>query len=580
MNSAASSSRFRQAVVWPTTTAAFALLSACGGGNNDSLTAPPAQAPVAALSADSCAALKSSLVIAGVQITGASVINATASSATSPALPAHCKITGAIDQRVGVDNLPYAIKFQILAPLGNDWNKKFLFIGGGGSNGVVGDGLSAQGVSTSPLSRGYAILTQDSGHDNTVDNLPAKSGTRTFGFDFQARVDNGYRSYDRATVVAKQIIKSAYGQSPEHSYFAGCSEGGREALMVTQRFPTYFDGVVAGAPQLAAPFASLVRPAHILQTYATLAKKQGNYDRNGLPFLNNTFTDADLAVLTKGITAACDALDGAVDGISSDFQACTAAFDPAKLQCAAGQTSGCLTPDQVTALKTQMAGIPGDVRWYWDIGMVPGQLRSWWIGPSGATQNNATMGNSAFVTSYTTPPPAIDMVANNGSEPFRSMLNFDLSKDVFSVFTATDDFPESVWNLTYATNPDLSAFRSRGGKIVVFQGQSDGAFTIDQTIAYLRDVDSMAGGTASQFMRLFAVPNMGHCGGGNGTTSFDMLQALENWVEKGQAPDSVLATAPAGTPWPGRTRPLCPYPKVARYKGSGSIEDAASFSCQ
>jgi hypothetical protein len=580
VNYATSVSRFRHAVIWPTTTAALALLSACGGSDNDGPTAPPVQSAVTVLSADSCTALKNSLAIAGVQITGANVINATTASASTPTLPAHCKITGAIDQRVGVDNQPYAIKFQVLAPLGENWNKKFLFIGGGGSNGVVRDGLSSQGVSTSPLSRGYAILTQDSGHDNAVNNLPAKSGTRTFSFDPQARVDNGYRSYDRATVVAKEIIKSAYGQSPERSYFAGCSEGGREALMVTQRFPTYFDGVVAGAPQLAAPFASLVRPAHILQTYAALAKKQGNLDRNGLPFLNKTFTDADVAVLTNGITAACDALDGAVDGLSSDFKACTAAFDPAKLQCAAGQTSGCLTPDQVTALKTQMAGIPGDVRWNWDIGMVPGQLRSWWIGPYNAPQNNATMGNQAFVTTYMTPPPAIDMVANNGSDPFRSMLNFDLTKDVFSVFNATDEFPESVWNATYATNPDISAFRSRGGKAVIFHGQSDGAFTIDQTIAYLRNADAMAGGTAPQFMRLFAVPSMGHCGGGNATTDFDMLKALENWVEKGQAPDSVLATAPAGTPWPGRTRPLCPYPKVAKYKGSGSIEDAANFSCQ
>lgn len=578
MNHPISISRFRHAMTVPAATAVLTLLSACGGNDNtnDAVT----QAPVQRLSADSCAALKGSLAIAGVQVTGSTVVAGSPATTGSPALPDYCKIVGAIDQRVGVDNQPYAIKFQVLAPLGDSWNKKFLFIGGGGSNGVVGNGLSAQGVATSPLSRGYAVLTQDSGHDNAVDNLPSKSGTRTFNFDFQARQDNGFRSYDRATVVTKEIIKEAYGQAPERSYFAGCSEGGREALMVTQRFPSYFDGVVAGSPLLPAPIASLVRPAFILQTYAKLATKQGNVDRNGLPFLNKTFSDADIAVLTKGITAACDALDGAVDGLSQDFKACTAAFDPATLQCAAGQTSGCLTADQVSALKTQMAGIPGDMRWNWDIGIGAGQLRSWWIGPYNATQTSSNWSTSAYVTSYMTPVPAVDMVANNGSDPYRAMLNFDVTNDLSSLYATSETHPQSSWDLMYASDPDLSDFRGHGGKIVMFQGTSDGAFTIEQTIAYLRQVDAMSGGTSSQFMRLFPVANMGHCGGGDGTTSFDMLKALEDWVEKGQAPDSVLATAPSGTPWPGRTRPLCPYPKVARYKGTGSIEDANNFSCQ
>lgn len=554
---------------------AIAGLSACGGSDGD-----PAETAAARLTSASCTQLKGAFASPGVQLSDAIVVPAVPASGTASAQPQHCKITGAIDQRTGVDGQPYAIKFQVLAPLGDAWNKKFLFIGGGGSNGVVNNGLSAQGVSASPLSRGYAVLTQDSGHDNAINNLPAKSGTRTFNFDFQARQDNGFRSYDRATVVAKELVKTAYGQAPERSYFAGCSEGGREALMVTQRFPTYFDGVVAGAPLLPAPFASLVRPAHIVQTYAALAAKQGNLDRNGLPFLNKTFTDADVSVLTAGIAQACDALDGVRDGISQDFKACTAAFDPTRLQCSGNQTAGCLTGDQVSALATQMAGIPGDQRWNWDMGMEAGQLRSWWIGSYSAAQTSSNWAGSAYVTSYMTPVPAIDMAARNGSDPYRAMLNFDLSKDLFSVFATSDTHPQSSWDLMYASNPDISAFRSRGGKVLMFHGVSDGAFTIDQTISYLRQVDAVAGGTGSQFMRLFAVPSMGHCGGGNATSNFDMLQALESWVEKGQAPDSILATAPASTPWPGRTRPLCPFPKVARYKGSGSIEDAANFSCQ
>lgn len=546
-------------------------VGACAGPKTSELTKP--------LSATTCKSIGQVFSMSGVRVTAARVVPENAATPTQVAIPEHCEVLGAADERSAIDGQLYAIKFRLRAPLENRWSGRMLFVGGGGSNGIVRDGITAFGVDTAPLARGYAVLTQDSGHDNAVNNDPARTGTRVFSFDFQARVDNGYRSYDRATEIAKALIQSLYGTPPKRSYFAGCSEGGREALMLTQRFPGHFDGVIAGAPLLEAPKAALVRPAFITQVYADLARRQGLVDRNGLPFINRSLTDADLNVLARGVANTCDALDGVVDGISQDFKACTAAFNTMRLACGPGQTSDCLSADKATAIQKQMKGIPGDITWHYDMGAVTGQFRSWWIGPANAAQSSTLMVNGGAPTTTITPPPAINMVINNGSEPYRSMLNFDIVKDIGGIYATTPQFPVSIWNIMLATSTDVSRFVDHGGKIMMFHGVSDGAFSINQTIAYLDQLNAARGGTASSFARLYAVPGMGHCSGGPATSSFDMLTALEQWVETGVAPSSIVATAPAGTPWPGRTRPLCPYPSTARYKGTGSIEDAANFSC-
>lgn len=549
--------------------ACVATVTACGGGDE-------AQIPL--LSASTCTSMPAAFTMAGVRLTSAAVVPATAATATQVAIPEHCELGGAVDERTGTDGQPYAIKFRLRVPLEDRWSGRFLFTGGGGSNGVVGTALTAPGALTSPLARGYAVVAQDSGHDNAVNNIPTRSGTRSFSFDYQARVDNGYRSYDRITQVSKELIRSLYGIYPRRSYFAGCSEGGREAVMVTQRFPDQFDGVIAGDPLLAAPMASLVRPAFIEQTYAELARKQGIFDRNGLPFLNQALTDSDLTVLANAIAQTCDAMDGVVDGMSQDFKGCSAAFNPAKLTCAPGQTSGCLSADKVAAIQTQMGGIPGDFSWAYDMGAVPGQFRSWWLGPFTAVQSSSIMISGAFPTTYLTPPPVIDLTINNGAEPYRAMLNFDITRDIGGIRATTPQYPQSIWDIMFATATDLSRFRDHGGKMILYHGASDGAFTINQTIDWWRQVDVANSGNASSFSRLYPVPGMGHCAGGPATSSFEMLDALEQWVEQGVAPASIVATAPAGTPWPGRTRPLCAYPLVARYKG-GDVESAASFTC-
>jgi hypothetical protein len=549
-----------------------AALTGCGDSDDDG------SRPLT-LTAQACADVTKTFSMAGVRVTSAAHVASSPASGATPALPSHCHIEGIADERTGADGQPYSIKFRMRAPVEQEWSGRFLFSGGGGSNGVVRDALTTSGLAGVPLTRGYAVVTQDSGHDNAVNNIPTRSGTRSFGLEYQARVDNGYRSYDRVATISKELLKSLYGQAPRRSYFAGCSEGGREALMVTQRFPTQFDGVISGSPLLAAPMASLVRPAWITQTYAELARSQGQFDRNGYPFINRSLSDADVAVLAGGITKACDGLDGVVDGMSHDFQACRRVFDPATLICQAGQTSGCLTAPQVAAVKKQMDGIPGDFSWFYDPGIGVNQLRSWWIGPANAVQSSTTMTGQAFKTTYFTPPPPLDLTINNGSEPYRSMLEFDIARETPGIYATTPAFPESIWDIMYATNPEVSRFRDRGGKMMIFHGVSDGAFTLQQTIDYWSKVQQANGSNASSFGRLYAVPGMGHCGGGPSTSQFDMLPALEEWVEQGKAPDSIVGTAPTNTPWPGRTRPLCPYPTVAVYKGQGDIEKAESFSC-
>ncbi|WP_424137847.1 tannase/feruloyl esterase family alpha/beta hydrolase [Roseomonas chloroacetimidivorans] len=443
----------------------------------------------------------------------------------------------------------------------------------------MGDGLRVNGTSRIPLADGFAVLTQDSGHDNATNSDPARSGDRAFHFDARAREDNSYRSYGRATVVAKEILNAFYGRYPARSYFAGCSEGGREAVMMTQRYPTYFDGILAGAPLLEAPQAALVRPAHILQTYAVLAREQGRMDRNGLPFLNQAFSDADLAVLSGGIARACDGLDGVVDGISQDFRACTAAFDPASLVCPAGRTEGCLSAAQAEAVRTQMAGIPGDHRWHYDLGAVAGQFRSWWLGPATAPQTSSLWVNRPGTTSYITPVPAVDMRAEGGSGPYRSWLGFDAARDRPAIFATTPEQPQSTWDMMHATHPDLTPFVARGGRMVLFHGVSDGAFPIARTIAWLEGVDAVGPGRLADFGRFYPVPGMGHCRGGPATSEFDLLTPLVRWTEEGVAPAAAEARASAGTPWPGRTRPFCAYPSVATYDGSGDVERAESFRC-
>jgi feruloyl esterase len=506
-----------------------------------------------------------------------------------------------MNDREGVNGQHYAIKFHMRLPV--RWNGKFFFEGGGGSNGIVGNAYgNLQGQQTeSALGLGYAVVSQDSGHDNAVNNDPERNGSITHGFDPQARLDHGYNSYDQVTQMAKALIKLHYGRAPERSYFVGCSEGGREAMLMSQRFPDYFDGILACSPGFQLPKAALFGEVWDTQTLAELATKMGVFDKDGTPFLNKTFSDEDLELVSKGVLAACDGLDGLEDGVIDNFRACTAELVAKKLAevtCKGPKRYTCLLPAQVAALQKIYGGAKNSngenlyADWAWDRGIggkvggaAPPDVynvgwRIWKMGVYDAPANNSintSLGALSVGSLFVTPPVAVP-VARGG--PMKSLLGVNLDLAAAKLNAETPLYPVSAAAYFIANSTELSPFKRRNGKLIIVHGVSDPIFSINDTIRWYEDLNQVNGGNVGEFVRLFAVPGMNHCGGGPATDRFNAFSALVDWTEKSQAPDKIVATAGPATPWPGRTRPLCAYPKQARYLGSGSVDDAANFACQ
>lgn len=544
------------------TTTRLALLLLCAGalacGDRASETSTT-------IDAAGCAALLQ-LALPQTQITAADWVDA--SSGLAGPLPAHCRVRGTIDPRVGRDGVAYGFGFELRLPA--LWTHRFYFQGGSGSDGVVIPALGSI-VGGDALAAGAAVVSTDSGHQGTGPE---------FGLDPQARIDYGYRTIDRVTGQARAILVQAYGREPEHSYFCGCSQGGRQGFVASQRFPEYFDGIVAGSPGFDLPKAS-VGEAWNTQAVAAIAK---TFDAVGEPRLADTFSDADLTLLVRGVLRECDGLDGLVDGIVDDLVDCR--FDPATLQCSGEKDASCLSAPQVDALHKIFGGAHnsrGEALYSdfpYDGGLADpspiGSLRAWSLGnPSSPTNDasNITLGAGLLAYIFVTPPVATKDLLGYA-------LGFDFDRDAPKIFATTDEYTESSVDFMSATSTDLSRFRRHGGKLIVYQGGSDGVFSVNDTIRWYRGLDQANGGRAADFARLFIVPGMGHCVGGPATDQFDGFGAIVDWVEQGRAPDQIVATAGPKSPFPGRTRPLCPFPKQTRYGGQGSTESADSFGCR
>ncbi len=393
---------------------------------------------------------------------------------------------------------------------------------------------------------------------------------------------------DQVTQAAKALIKTYYGKPPARSYYVGCSEGGREAMMMSQRFPDYYDGILACSPGFKLPKAA-VGEAWDTQTFAEIAKAGGINDPNGEPFINKTFTDADMTLVANAILAACDKLDGLEDGIVANFSACKLALVQPKLDaltCKGSKDASCLTTAQIAALEKVFSGAKNSkgealyADWAWDAGVGNPGWRVWKLGMFAAPANsaiNATLGSGAISAVFTTPPTP---TASGGAAPVAYLLNFNFDTDAPKIFAESGTYAKSAWDFMQASSTDLAAFRKHGGKLLITHGVSDPVFSVNDTIAWLGEVDKRNKGKASEFVRFFAVPGMNHCGGGPSTDRYDAFGALVSWVENKTAPERIVATAGPMTPWPNRSRPLCKYPAFAHYKGTGSIEDAASFVCK
>jgi feruloyl esterase len=523
----------------------------------------------------------------------AAVDSAVAHAAAAP-LPAHCEVIGHIARRTGSDRQSYEIRYHLRLPF--DWNRRFFFQGGGGSDGVLGDALgNLQGEQSEvALSRGFAVVSQDSGHDNNRNDRPDHGGPTSFGWDYTARRNYAFASLGRVTATAKALLATFYGGPPQYSYFVGCSKGGQEGMAMAEHFPDDFDGIMANAPGFSLPRAALAQ-LWDTKAFMRLAESDKRFDANGVPLLNATFSNADLGLVSGAVLKACDALDGARDGIVGAVGQCTTARvrpELARLVCNGAKTASCLSGGQIEAF-TQVMGGPKNSQghaiysdWMWDAGIGgdwgSGSFtgwRAWKLGTAGAALNdgrNVLLGGTALPTMFQSPPVA---VANTPAALITYAQGVNMDAAQAGIYRTTSDFPVSAWDLMAARSADRSAFQRHGGRMLVAQGVADPVFSINDTLDWWRALDKADHGHAADFARVFPVPGMNHCRGGPGTTSFDAFTALQNWVEKGQAPQSIRATAPKGTPWPGRTRPLCAWPATARYAGHGDLESAASFSC-
>ncbi|HEY4214784.1 MAG TPA: tannase/feruloyl esterase family alpha/beta hydrolase [Steroidobacteraceae bacterium] len=500
-------------------------------------------------------------------------------------LPAHCEVTAVMHERVGVDGQHYAIRFRVRLP--EAWNRRFFFQGGGGTNGDIGDatGNIAAGTPTA-LARGYAVVSQDSGHDNARNSVPERGGAVAFGFDPQARADYGGTSLKPVADASKALIAAVYGSKAERSYFVGCSKGGQEGMAFAQRYPGEFDGIVAGSPGFSLPRAALAE-AWDTQAFASLmssAKARSEKDATQLPA---TFSKGQFGKVRDAVLAACDADDGVKDGITSNWGACTWPRVKARMLEQVCTTSpDCLSRAQVDVIERVYSGAKDSkghtlyASWPLDGGIGSDGWRAWKIGPEGGRFPgiNVAMGAPALAEIFTTPPTAVRAA---GSDAFDYVSKFDFDRDAAKLYATDSTFKRSAWtDISARSASDMTAFRNGGSHMIVTHGVSDPVFSINDTVRWYREVDRLNGGKAASFVRVFPVPGMAHCAGGPATDQFSAFDALVEWVEKGIAPERIVAKAAPASPWPGRSRPLCPYPKVARYRGSGNIEDADSFSCQ
>ena len=503
-------------------------------------------------------------------------------------LPAHCEVVGVLHERTGRDGKPYAIHFHLRLP--QDWNGRFFFQGGGGSNGVLGDALGMMAPPAAPaLLQGFAVVSQDSGHDNAVNVDPARGGVLSFGFDPQARADYGHASLKAVADAAKAVIGAYYAKPPTYSYFVGCSKGGQEGMAFAQLYPDEFDGIVASAPGFSLPRAALAE-AWDVQSIAAAEPRISDALSPGekLARFPSTFSDADLGLARDAVLQACDGGDGLEDGMVQDFDHCTTAQVAPKLKaktCSANQAQGCLTAAQVSALLRIFEGPQGRdgkklySAWQWDAGIGSAGWRIWKMGSADGKipALNIVLGGPSLASVFTTPPTPI---SGSPADALAFQLGFDMARDSAKIDATDAEFKRSAWADISARSSDLSGFRAHGGKMIVPHGVSDPVFSIRDTLSWYDEVQRRNLGHAAAFVRVFPVPGMNHCGGGPATDNFDAFAALRTWVEKQQTPERIVASAGDASPWPHRSRPLCPYPKVARYRGQGDAESEVNFECR
>jgi hypothetical protein len=494
------------------------------------LATPPAAA--APMSPADCSKLVN-LKLKDTQITGASVIPARRD------LPEFCKVVGGLET---------VILFEVDLPT-TVWNNKLFYVGGGGYNGSIPDLDDA-------LARGYAAAGSDTGHRGFHWDASALYNNP------QAQLNYAHRATHLVALLSKEIIKAYYGKPAQYSYFCGCSNGGKMALMEVQRYPDDFDGVVAGG------------------FVADRTKLMMMFDWTQRALLGSEIPPEKIPAMKKATLAACDARDGLADGLIDRPDLCK--FDPKVLTCEGADGPNCLTPAQVTAWRKILDGPVNSTGEKLFPGYSPGHEGDYPYYITGfGTMHGYPSSDFMYMDSFMrwfVFGPTFDSVRD---------FNYDTSLGYLEPFVKDQD----------ATQTDLSAFKAHGGKLIMYNGWADHSTPPLRTVAYYEGVRKVHGAAADDFIRLFMAPGLYHCTGGPGPNSFggtnqkgykkndpedDIMGAIDRWVEKGIAPTKLIATKfKNDDPSEGvvRTRPICPYPQVASYKGSGSVDDASNFVC-
>ena len=464
-----------------------------------------------------------------------SITTATTIPATRD-LPEYCRVVGLIQPE---------IRFEVNLP--TSWNGRLYMFGNGGFAGEALDAPIRVATAQRALARGFATAQTNTGHDAAVEPLA------TFAASPQKFLDYAYRAVHVTALTAKRVAQTYYATAPRRSYFDGCSTGGRQGLISAQRFPDDFDGIAVGAP--------------VLSFTGTMI----SYVNNQRALRAAPITVEKLKIVADAVYAKCDLVDGAKDGVIDDPRRCS--FKPATdlPKCTAGAGgAGCFSAAEVRALETVYGGVFRNGAPFlagWPVGVEIGGARNapptawlpWLVANPGEAPVEQIFGDSFFKhMAFGRPNTSYDWLTFN--------VDADYDK-VASTLAALD-----------AVDPDLSRFKAHGGKIISYYGWADPALNPLMGVNYYENVVARMGPSTADFYRLFMVPGMFHCSGGVGTGTFDAVTPLVEWVEKGVTPASIRAVKLVDGK-PVRTRALCPYPEIAKYKGTGSVDDEANFSC-
>jgi feruloyl esterase len=494
-------------------------------------------ATVPVFSASTCASL-TGLKLNSTAITTAETVAAGAFTSPLPApkgkqppsfrnVPAFCRVAATLTPVPDSE-----IKVEVWLPE-TGWNGNLQSVGNGAWAGTIG--YTAMGTA---LTAGYATASTDTGHSggNPATFIPGHP---------EKVIDFSYRAVHEMTVAAKAIINARYGNPPKYSYWNGCSTGGRQALTEAQRYATDYDGIIAGA---AAIYTTHLQGAQVWSAQA-VHKDETSY-----------IPPAKYAALHAAVLEACDALDGVKDGVLENPTKCR--FDPQKLLCKDADSPSCLTAPQVEAARKLYAG-PVDSR---GKSLFPGLER-------GSETGWATLSGPR--------PMAL------ADETYKFLVFQDAGWN-YLTFNAERDIAagdKTAGAMMNSIDPDLKPLFSRGGKVLMYHGWADPGIAPQNSVNYYNSVvaelgkDKLGKAAVSNSIRLFMVPGMGHCQGGDGTSTFSMIDALSKWVEQGKAPERIEASR-VRMGQTDRTRPLCPYPQVAVYNGSGSTDESSNFSCK